>query len=50
MILSAAFPTETDDLPSIDSDSELEEDHSTSKEHSDFLNPVLVSQVKSPSF
>lgn len=31
---------ETDDLPSIDSDSELEEDDSASKEHSDFLNPV----------
>ncbi|CAM4723689.1 unnamed protein product [Leuciscus chuanchicus] len=31
---------ETDDLPSIDSDSELEEDNSASKEHSDSLNPV----------
>ncbi|XP_077101349.1 DNA repair-scaffolding protein isoform X2 [Siphateles boraxobius] len=31
---------ETDDLPSIDSDSELEDDPA-SKEHSDFLNPVL---------
>ncbi|ROI16385.1 Microtubule-associated protein RP/EB family member 2 [Anabarilius grahami] len=32
---------ETDDLPSIDSDSELEEDKSASKEHSDCINPVL---------
>ncbi|XP_051543317.1 DNA repair-scaffolding protein [Myxocyprinus asiaticus] len=31
---------DTDDLPSIDSDSELEEENSTSKEQIDFVNPV----------
>lgn len=47
MILSTALPSETDDLPSIDSDSELEEDKSASKEHSDCINPVLVSMFYS---
>lgn len=37
-ILSAGV--DTDDLPSIDSDSEIEEDNSTSKDQSDFLNLV----------
>ncbi len=37
------LPSETDDLPSIDSDSEIEEENSASKEHIDFLNPVAVS-------
>ncbi|XP_016398848.1 DNA repair-scaffolding protein isoform X1 [Sinocyclocheilus rhinocerous] len=32
---------ETDDLPFIDSDSEIEEENSASKEHIDFLNPVV---------
>ncbi|XP_059381052.1 DNA repair-scaffolding protein isoform X1 [Carassius carassius] len=32
---------ETDDLPSIDSDSEIEEENSASKGHTDFLNPVV---------
>ncbi|XP_057179213.1 DNA repair-scaffolding protein isoform X2 [Triplophysa rosa] len=31
---------DADDLPSIDSDSEVEEDNSTSKDQTDFLNPV----------
>lgn len=37
------LPSETDDLPSIDSDSEIEEENSASNEHIDFLNPVAVS-------
>lgn len=40
------LPSETDDLPSIDSDSEVEEDNSASKEHiehTDLQNPIAVS-------
>jgi len=36
-------PSETDDLPSIDSDSEIEEENSASKQQIDFLNPAVVS-------
>lgn len=32
---------DTDELPTIDSDSEIEEENSASKEHSDFLNPAV---------
>ncbi|XP_056306197.1 DNA repair-scaffolding protein [Danio aesculapii] len=32
---------DTDELPTIDSDSEFEEENSASKEHSDFLNPAV---------
>lgn len=37
------LPSETDDLPTIDSDSEIEEEKSALKERIDFLNPVAVS-------
>lgn len=37
------FLSDTDDLPSIDSDSETEEDNSTSKDQIDFPNPAAVS-------
>lgn len=44
ILITCCFcPLETDDLPSIDSDSEIEEENSASKGHTDFLNPAVVS-------